>query len=404
MPAASISPDPSADALVFDRADSLVARARHRPPSPDDQPEQIVPVDRVPFFLAPEARDPDALEFPEHDFEPGRAALFNSAMVRFFEGGRVVEADAGDMFLRAGELVMCDVDRGLQLATVTAPSTRKLSRLGPPVRVVRRAHDGDQRGEPDRRKREQEATRLCVEHARAQNLPMKVVRTEIGQGGSRVTCYFASEERVDFRELARALGTALHLRVEMRQVGVRDSTKVLGGVGPCGLQLCCSTFLQDFAPVSIRHAKDQGLVLNPTKISGVCGRLMCCLVYEEAYYRAHRKLLPKIGKRVVTPKGEGKVRDVDVLKLTARVEIADREGASRLFEFAASDLKPVAAPPAGEARRPATNPRHAAPGRASEPSGNPPAPGPDSPQEAGSNEEDPDVDEQDAEPDEQEPA
>src|SRR5262249_33224070 len=149
----------------------------------------------------------------------------NSVMLKFFEGGRVVEADAGDMILRAGELVMCDVDRSMQMAAVTVASRRKLSRMPPPVRVVRRAHDGDQRSEAERRKREQGALLICTRVARTHDLPMKVVRTEISHGGSKVTCFFASEERIDFRDLVRDLAAELQVRIEMRQIGVRDSTK-----------------------------------------------------------------------------------------------------------------------------------------------------------------------------------
>ncbi len=267
--------------------------------------------------------------------------------MRFLVGGRVVRCDAADMVLRRGELVMVDLDRSLVLATVVVGSRRRWGR-SPTLRVGRRANEADQRAEADLRRREQLAYHTCGNRVRALDLPAKLVRTELSPSG-RITCYLASEDKLDLRELARELTRDLAAeRIELRQIGIRDSTKVLGGVGPCGLQLCCNTFLQDFAPVSIRHAKDQALVLNPAKISGVCGRLMCCLVYEDAFYRARRKLLPKIGKRVMTPHGEGRVRDVDVLKQTARIELADPAAPSRIVELKAADLQPIA-PPEGPA-------------------------------------------------------
>ena len=165
--------------------------------------------------------------------------------------------------------------------------------------------------------------RTTAEILRALNLPAKVLRVEISRTGQRVVVHLASEDRLELRELGRQLNNALRSRVEIRHVGARDAAKAIGGVGPCGLQLCCNTFLADFAPVSIRHAKEQGLALKPERVSGVCGRLMCCLVYEDAFYRSQRSLFPKPGKRVLTPRGEGRVRDVDVLARTVRVALTD---------------------------------------------------------------------------------
>jgi cell fate regulator YaaT (PSP1 superfamily) len=152
------------------------------------------------------------------------------------------------------------------------------------------------------------------------DLPIKIIRAQAEQSG-KIVVFFACEERIDFRELYRRVSAAAQGRIELRQVGVRDAAKMLGGVAPCGLQLCCTSFLKDFAPVSIKMAKEQGLVLNPQRVSGLCGRLLCCLTYEDELYRTQRKLLPKLGKRVVTPSGPGKVRDVDVLSQTVRVAL-----------------------------------------------------------------------------------
>lgn len=302
------------------------------------------------FFLRSRADDSDEVDFADFDFAAG--TIYSEAIVRFLDLGRVARAEAGEMTLRRGDLVMVDLDRSLVLATVVSPSRRRYGRP-PSLRVGRRANEGDQHAEAERRRREQEAFRTCNARIHALDLTVKLVRVELsGAPANRLTCLLASEEKLELRELARELTRDLVLesgvRLELRQIGIRDSTKVIGGVGPCGLQLCCNTFLQDFAPVSIRHAKDQALVLNPAKISGVCGRLMCCLVYEEAFYRVNRKLLPKIGKRVITPHGEGRVRDVDVLKQTARIELMDPTAPSRIIEVRASEIQPVN-PPQGPA-------------------------------------------------------
>src|SRR5262249_35804089 len=155
------------------------------------------------------------------------------------------------------------------------------------------------------------------------NLRMKLIRTEVLHGGNKAIFYFSADGRVDFRELVKDLAHKLHVRIEMRQVGVRDEAKLEGGVGACGRELCCSTWLKDFAPVSLTMAKDQTLALHRQKVSGVCGRLMCCLSYEEETYKELRKGLPRVGKLVSTAKGEGRVRELDVLRQRVRVEFAE---------------------------------------------------------------------------------
>jgi len=185
------------------------------------------------------------------------------------------------------------------------------------------------------------------------HLEIKMFHAEI-HGGGRIVLYFASEARVDFRDLVRDLSNRLRARVELRQVGVRDEAKLVGGIGSCGRELCCSTFLPRFAPVSIKAAKNQNLALTPSKVSGQCGRLKCCLVYEEATYVEAAKKLPRIGKRVETPDGLGKVVDLDILR--GRVRVMYQDGPPKVFE--ASELRP-ASPEGG---RP--NPAGAGPARA----------------------------------------
>jgi len=203
-------------------------------------------------------------------------------------------------------------------------------------RVLRKTTEAELNAEPRGQRREREVFRIARHVATSLDLPIKIVRAE-ADGTGKTVVFFASEERVDFRELFRRVSAAAQGRIELRQIGVRDAAKTVGGVGPCGLTLCCASFLRDFAPVSIKMAKDQGLVLNPTRVSGLCGRLLCCLTYEDAHYRTQRKLLPKLGKRVVTTSGPGKVRDVDVLAQTVRVLLDSGE----IVTLKPNDISPM---------------------------------------------------------------
>jgi cell fate regulator YaaT (PSP1 superfamily) len=265
----------------------------------------------------------------------------NTAGVKFHPTGRSFEFDAGRLELRHGDRVMVEGDRGaVELGTVAVPSAL---RSAPPhlPRVIRLADERDLEKLEANRLRAAEALNFARERARARQLSVKMFRAELHPGG-RATFYFASESRVDFRELVRDLGSQMRLRVEMRQVGVRDEAKMVGGIGSCGRELCCTTFLPRFAPVSIKMAKHQNLVLNPTKVSGQCGRLKCCLVYEEANYVEAAKLLPKVGKRVSTPEGVGRVGDLDVLR--GKVRVYFEGGPPQVFT--AEQVKPLA-PPGG---------------------------------------------------------
>jgi cell fate regulator YaaT (PSP1 superfamily) len=260
--------------------------------------------------------------------EPGRAGaasgppLLNVVGVKLSPTGRTFACDAGKLTLRAGDRVVIE-DDGTEVAVV-AVATALRAATPPLPRVIRVADERDlARLEGDRR-RAAEALAFARERARARGLPLKMFRVELHQGGTRATFYFASEQRVDFRELVRELGNHVHARVEMRQVGVRDEAKMVGGIGSCGRELCCSTFLPKFAPVSIKMAKNQNLALNPTKVSGQCGRLKCCLVYEDANYVEAAKRMPRSGKRVTTPEGVGRVGDVDVLRERVRVYFEDQ--------------------------------------------------------------------------------
>lgn len=266
-----------------------------------------------------------------------------SVRVRVLRNGRLLDCECGSLMLRQGDRVMVDDRRTSVLATVVVPSgNRQVQSLQ--GRVIRKAEGRDVTRAEQEKKRQQEALIFARERARAMGLPIKLFRTDIGLGGDRATFYFSCDQRVDFRMLVRDLAAHLHARIEMRQVGVRDESKLTGGIGSCGRELCCSTYLSRFAPVSIKMAKHQRLVLNPTKIAGQCSRLKCCLVYEDDLYVELSKNLPKPGKRVETPEGVGRVEDLDVLGGRVRVSFFERPP----MTFAAADVRLVSPPPGAQ--------------------------------------------------------
>jgi len=290
---------------------------------------------------------------PEHDGEPvftqdalddldapPRGALCNVVGVKYHLSGKVYDCDAGELSCVRGESILIDSERGPVLAMVAFASMRR--HVDQPLqRVLRKADDRDLERARQNEGKSAEYLRAARERVRERRMNIKMFRVELAQQGSKATFYFSCDDRVDFRDLVRDLSTRLHLRIEMRQIGARDEAKMVGGIGSCGRELCCTTFLPRFDPVSIKMAKDQGLVLNPSKVSGQCGRLKCCLVYEQAAYSELRKGLPKLGKRVITPAGEGRVSEVDVLRRRIRVSFAPGE-----FEvFPAEAVTPVVIPP-----------------------------------------------------------
>jgi cell fate regulator YaaT (PSP1 superfamily) len=212
--------------------------------------------------------------------------------------------------------------------------------------VIRRANDHDLGGERAGETEGRTALRAAKDVAAKLNLPLKVSRVE--KAGGRLLVYYTSDDRLDVRDFVRDLSAATSARIELRQLGARDEAKVIGGIGSCGLTLCCTTWLPEFVPVSIKMAKDQGLVLSPTKVAGQCGRLKCCLVYEQAAYAELRKGLPKLGKRVVSQRGEGRVVEVDVLR--QRVRVAYAPGDSEVLP--AADVKPMFPPQGGRSEAP----------------------------------------------------
>jgi cell fate regulator YaaT (PSP1 superfamily) len=238
---------------------------------------------------------------------------------------RLYRFNAGSLAVARGDLVLVDQEGSLTAGTVdSAPievGEEEVTAAMP--RVARVATDADRERIARNHEREREAYALCKERIAGRGMPMKLVRARMLFDGSKVVFYFTSEGRVDFRELVKDLAYRLRMRIEMMQIGVRDEAKLLGGYGLCGQPMCCSAWIDDFCPVSIRMAKDQNLSLNPTKVSGVCGRLMCCLAYEHPVYQESGKGMPKLGKRVVTPQGRGRVTRLDVLARKVFVALED---------------------------------------------------------------------------------
>jgi cell fate regulator YaaT (PSP1 superfamily) len=218
--------------------------------------------------------------------------------------------------------VLVETERGASLGTVVVPSRARAGDR-PLQRVIKKADARDLGREDQNMQRERQSYRTALDLIRDRHLPFKLVKAESAFDGSKVTFFLNAEERPDFRDLARELGEVLRLRVEVKQIGARDETKVTGGVGPCGRELCCSSWLQEFQPVSVKMAKEQSLSLNPSKLAGMCGRLKCCLRYEYQTYVDMRRALPAVGAAVQSVKGDGVIVRQNVLKQTVVVRRAE---------------------------------------------------------------------------------
>jgi cell fate regulator YaaT (PSP1 superfamily) len=244
--------------------------------------------------------------------------------VRFKDSGKIYYFDPQELELRTGDMVIVDTARGPEMAKI-AYERRDVGNdeiVGELKPVIRHAEHADFERMQALQSRHDAVMARCAEKIREHGLPMGLVKTEYSFDGSRLTFYFTSEQRVDFRMLVRDLARTFRSRIELRQIGPRDEAKLLGGIGPCGRALCCATFLPDYARVSIKMAKDQELPLNPSKISGVCGRLLCCLSYEHQQYLDMRAELPAKGDWVQTPDGPGDVLSANVLQGTVTVRLA----------------------------------------------------------------------------------
>lgn len=261
--------------------------------------------------------------------------------VRFRNVGKVYYFDPKSLSINVGDHVIVETARGVEYGLVVlGPKEVEDSKVIQPLKeVLRLATAKDDTKEEVNRKKEKEAFQICQKKIQSHELEMKLIDAEYTFDNNKVLFYFTADGRIDFRELVKDLAAVFKTRIELRQIGVRDETKIIGGIGICGRSLCCHTFLSEFAPVSIKMAKEQNLSLNPTKISGVCGRLMCCLKNEQETYEFLNKKLPGNGEQVMTPDGhKGEVTNVSVLRQTVKV-LVEIEDEKEIREYKVEELK-----------------------------------------------------------------
>lgn len=261
--------------------------------------------------------------------------------VRFKKLGKVYYFDPKDTDAKKGDHVIVETVKGLEYGEVVVdPKTINESDIISPIKsVIRRASDEDCRKIKENKHKECRAMNICSRKIAEYNLSMNLVSVEYSFDGSKALFYFTAEGRVDFRDLVKELAGLLKTRIELRQIGVRDEARMVGGLGPCGRQMCCGAFLGDFEPVSIKMAKEQCLSLNPTKISGVCGRLMCCLKYEQSCYEDIRSRMPKLNKEVTTPKGKGIVSEINILGEKVKVKLQNDDGTAEVLEYPLTSIQ-----------------------------------------------------------------
>lgn len=250
--------------------------------------------------------------------------------IRFKDGGKVYYFDPAEYNFSIGDYSIVETSRGMECGEVVIANREvEDEEITAPLKsVIRPASEEDKKRVEENHKKEKRAMQICLEKIAKQKLEMSLVDVEYSFDRSKILFYFTADGRVDFRELVKELAGVFRTRIELRQIGVRDESKMLGGLGICGRPFCCHSFLGDFHPVSIKMAKNQGLSLNPVKISGTCGRLMCCLNYEESTYEKYWKETPNIGSFVKTPDGNGAVVDANVLKGEIKVKFVKGEDIS----------------------------------------------------------------------------
>lgn len=258
--------------------------------------------------------------------------------VRFKRAGKIYYFDPGELPVQSGDPVLVETARGIEYGWVAIGRRRvdEQDVVLPLKNVIRIADEQDAAQMERNREDAKRAYAICKEKIAEHGLPMKLVDAEYTFDRNKLIFYFTAEGRVDFRELVKDLAAVFRTRIELRQIGVRDEAKMLGGIGPCGRLLCCSTFLGDFEPVSIKMAKDQNLSLNPAKISGLCGRLMCCLRYEHETYAQVLATLPDVGDEIETPLGRGRVVGLNILAEQVQVDVYE---AGRIVAFSVDELK-----------------------------------------------------------------
>ena len=261
--------------------------------------------------------------------------------VRFRQAGKIYHFDPGSLELKVRDKVIVETSRGIEYGEVATIEEAHTDKSGQPLKpIIRQATDEDTARMEENRRKEKDAIRTCKELINKNNLEMKLIACEYTLDNSKMLFYFTADGRVDFRELVKDLAAVFHTRIELRQVGVRDETKILGGYGSCGRPLCCHSYLSDFAPVSIKMAKKQNLSLNTAKISGVCGRLMCCLKNEEEAYEELNRSLPSNGDFVMTPDGlKGVVSAVNILKQRVKVIVDLPNDEKEVRDYAAGEIR-----------------------------------------------------------------
>lgn len=268
--------------------------------------------------------------------------MINVVGVRFKHVGKIYYFDPEGLTIESGRAVIVETTRGIEygIAELGNREVEESTVVLPLKRVVRIATEADIRQEKQNKDREKEAFRICIEKIKAHKLDMKLIEVELTFDLSKIIFYFTSEGRVDFRELVKDLAAVFRMRIELRQIGVRDEAKMMSGIGICGKSLCCATFLSDFQPVSIKMAKEQSLSLNPAKISGICGRLMCCLKYEEETYEKLNKGMPGVGDIIKTPDGEGEVLSVNILRQQIKAAVRTKKQDDPVVGYySAEDIK-----------------------------------------------------------------
>ena len=262
--------------------------------------------------------------------------------VRFRTAGKIYYFDPAGRKVKTGDHVIVETARGIEYGYVVL-GNREVdeSKVVPPLKpVIRMATAEDEAVETKNKNKEKEAFKICQDKIKKHNLEMKLIDAEYTFDNNKVLFYFTADGRIDFRELVKDLAAVFRTRIELRQIGVRDETKIRGGIGICGRPLCCHTYLSEFAPVSIKMAKEQNLSLNPTKISGVCGRLMCCLTNEEETYEELNSRLPAIGDTVTTNEGlKGEVQSVSVLRQLVKVVVTLENDEKEIREYKVDELK-----------------------------------------------------------------
>ena len=262
--------------------------------------------------------------------------------VRFRPAGKIYYFAPGKFHIKNGQQVIVETARGIEFGhVVMGPKEVEEDQITQPLKsVIRLANNEDRKIEERNREKEKEAFQICLEKIRKHKLEMKLIDAEYTFDNNKVLFYFTADGRIDFRELVKDLAAVFRTRIELRQIGVRDETKLRGGIGICGRELCCHTYLSEFAPVSIKMAKEQNMSLNPTKISGVCGRLMCCLTNEQETYEKLNSRLPSTGDTVTTPEGlRGEVQSLSVLRQLVKVVVTLENDEKEIREYKASELK-----------------------------------------------------------------